>query len=145
MSTFHTTRELAAAPEALFDAIREPARLARWWGPAGFTNTFQVFEFQAGGAWRFTMHGPDGKDYVNEAAFLEIIPNALVKIQHLNLPHFELTLALEPSATGTRLGWVAEFEDHEFAERLREFLEGANEENLDRLELELRRGAASTV
>lgn len=120
-------------PEEVFAAISDPARLARWWGPAGFSNTFETFEFRAGGRWLFTMHGPDGKNYPNESRFLEIVPNALVRIQHTNLPHFELSLALAPEGAGTRLTWVAVFEDAEFAEKLRSFLETANAQNLDRL------------
>lgn len=120
-------------PEEVFAAISDPARLARWWGPAGFLNTFETFEFRAGGRWLFTMHGPDGKNYPNESRFLEIVPNALVRLQHTNLPHFELSLALAPEGAGTRLTWVAVFEDAEFAEKLRSFLETANAQNLDRL------------
>ena len=67
MSTFTTSRQLAAIPSAVFAAINDPVRLARWWGPAGFSNRFDVFEFQAGGKWFFTMIGPDGKVYPNEA------------------------------------------------------------------------------
>lgn len=124
---------MPARPEEVFAAISDPARLARWWGPAGFSNTFETFEFRAGGRWIFTMHGPDGKNYPNESRFLEIVPNALVRIQHTNLPHFELSLALAPEGAGTRLTWVAVFEDAEFAEKLRSFLETANAQNLDRL------------
>jgi hypothetical protein len=83
------------------------------------------------------MHGPDGTDYPNESEFLEIVPHALVRIKHVNLPHFELTMTLEPTTTGTRMSWLADFENDEFAEKLREFLEGANEQNLDRLTREV--------
>ena len=133
MSEFRHAREFPATPEAVFQAIEDPRRLARWWGPEGFTNTFETFEFRVGGAWRFTMHGPDGKDHLNEAAFLELDPPRRVRIQHLNPPVFELTLTLEPMPGGTRLTWVAVFENPEFAESLRGFLEAANEQNLDRL------------
>ncbi len=133
MSTFRHARDLPASPAEVFAAIQDGARLARWWGPEGFTNTFHTFDFRTGGAWRFTMHGPDGTDYPNESEFLDIIPNALVRIRHLNLPHFDLSMTLEPSATGTRLSWVGVFENQEFAESMRAFLEGANEQNLDRL------------
>jgi len=36
MSTFHHTREIPATVEDVFDAIANPARLTRWWGPEGF-------------------------------------------------------------------------------------------------------------
>lgn len=137
MSIFRTSREIRATPEAVFAAIQDPARLARWWGPEGFTNTFHTCEIRPGGAWRFTMHGPDGTDYPNESEFLEVVANSRLRIRHLNPPHFELTISLEASPAGTRLSWFAEFENREFAERMRSFLEGANEQNLDRLEIEV--------
>jgi len=53
------------------------------------------------------------------------------------LVSFDLSIRLEPCATGTLLTWEAVFEDHAFAEGLREFLTNANEKNLDRLALEV--------
>jgi uncharacterized protein YndB with AHSA1/START domain len=141
MSIFRTSRELPASPGSVFAAIEDPARLARWWGPAGFTNSFQTFEFREGGSWIFTMHGPDGADYPNQSEFLEIVPGSLVRIKHVNLPHFELTISLEPCAAGTRVSWFAVFENREFAENARGFLESANEQNLDRLAAEVGRDA----
>ena len=141
MSTLRTSREFTVKPEAVFAAIADPVRLARWWGPAGFTNTFHSFEFKPGGAWRFTMHGPDGKDYPNESTFLEIVPHSRVRIKHLDLPHFVLSITLAPSAAGTLLSWEQVFEDPAFAEKMRQFLAGANEQNLDRLAQEIGKGA----
>jgi uncharacterized protein YndB with AHSA1/START domain len=140
MSVFHHSREIPARPESVFAAIRDPVRLARWWGPEGFTNTFQTFEFRQGGSWLFTMHGPDGTDYPNQSEFLEIVPDSLVRIKHVNLPHFELSISLEPSATGTLVSWVGVFESREFAEKARRFLETANEQNLNRLTQEVATG-----
>lgn len=140
MSVFRTSRAFPAPPASVFDAIQDPARLARWWGPEGFTNTFHTFEFREGGSWIFTMHGPDGTDYPNQSEFLEIVPHALVRIRHLNQPHFELSMSLEPHAAGTLLSWVGVFENSEFAEKMRQFLETANEQNLDRLALEVGTG-----
>lgn len=137
MSEFRTTRMLKAPMGAVFDAIQNPERLARWWGPEGFRNTFHHFEFQPGGAWIFTMHGPDGTDYPNASEFLEIDPGTRIRIKHTNLPHFELTISLAPVGTGTLLTWVGIFEDQAFAEKARDFLEKANGQNLDRLAAEL--------
>jgi len=137
MSVFLHSREIAADPESVFSAIRDPVRLARWWGPDGFTNTFHTFEFREAGAWLFTMHGPDGVDYPNQSEFLEVVPNALVRIKHVNLPHFELSISLEPTINGTLVSWVGVFENQAFAEQRREFLERANEQNLDRLAFEV--------
>jgi Activator of Hsp90 ATPase homolog 1-like protein len=51
MSIFNTSRQIAATPEQIFAAIAAPERLAKWWGPAGFTNTFERCEFKPGGSW----------------------------------------------------------------------------------------------
>jgi uncharacterized protein YndB with AHSA1/START domain len=101
VSLFRTSRELPAAPEAVFAAFRDPARLARWWGPDGFTNTIHTFEFRAGGSWEFTMHGPDGHDYPNLSEFLEIVPDSMVRIRHISQPRFELSVSLEATPAGT--------------------------------------------
>lgn len=140
MSVFRHSREIPADPESVFAAIQDPVRLARWWGPDGFTNTFHTFEFRKGGSWTFTMHGPDGTDYPNQSEFLDIVPHSMVRIRHINLPHFELSIALEPHATGTLISWIGVFENHEFAENMRQFLETANEQNLNRLLLEVSTG-----
>lgn len=139
MSTFNHYREILASPEVVFDAFRDPVRLARWWGPDGFTNTFDTFEFRPGGRWLFTMHGPDGTHYPNQSEFLEIVPDSMIRIKHVNEPHFELAISLESVAAGTLVSWVGVFENPAFAEKLRQFLETANEQNLDRLALETER------
>jgi uncharacterized protein YndB with AHSA1/START domain len=139
MSAFRHTREIPAPPRSVYSAIQDPGRLARWWGPDGFTSTFQTFEFRQGGAWVFAMHGPDGTSYPNQSEFLEIVPDSRVRIRHLNLPHFDLTITLEPTDAGTLVTWVGVFDNPEFAEAMRAFLEGANEQNLDRLAQEVAR------
>jgi uncharacterized protein YndB with AHSA1/START domain len=137
MTTFSTTRQLAAPPAAVFAAMQDGERLARWWGPAGFTNRFDVFEFHAGGRWVFTMVGPDGTAYPNEAVFSRIEPGHQVVIQHVNQPLFQLTIRLAPSAGGTLLHWDQAFADAAVAQAVRHIVEPANEQNLDRLAAEL--------
>jgi uncharacterized protein YndB with AHSA1/START domain len=138
MTTFSTTRQFAAAPATVFAAIKDAERLARWWGPSGFSNRFEVFEFQAGGKWIFSMIGPDGTTYPNESVFSIIESDRQVVIQHVCPPHFQLTITLEPSATGTLLRWDQAFADANVAQAVRHIVEPANEQNLDRLSVELK-------
>ena len=141
MSVFITTREIAGTVEEVFGAISDPVRLAKWWGPAGFTNTFDVCEFKKGGRWSFVMHGPDGKNYPNESVFEEIEPNGKVVVRHVSEPKFQLTITLEPSTVGTLVGWSQAFENAELAEKIKHIVVPANEQNLDRLAEEVQRGA----
>lgn len=137
MTTFSTSREIPAKPEQVFAAISNPERLARWWGPAGFTNTFKICEFKKGGRWVFTMHGPDGANYPNESVFADIIAPQKVVIQHIVEPKFSLTIALASSAKGTMLSWAQAFESSEVAKQVEHIVVPSNEQNLDRLVAEV--------
>jgi uncharacterized protein YndB with AHSA1/START domain len=137
MTTFQTSREIAATAAEVFAAFSDAKRLARWWGPAGFTNTFSTCEFREGGAWSFVMHGPDGHGYPNESRFVEIKPVQRVVIQHVNAPRFVLTVNLAASATGTVVSWSQAFESAEVAAQVKHVVVPANEQNLDRLTAEV--------
>ena len=139
MTAFDTSREITATVEQVFAAIRDPERLARWWGPAGFTNTFKVCEFKNGGRWSFIMHGPDGSNYPNESVFAEIEPPGKVVVQHVSEPKFCLTIMLAATAAGTLVSWSQAFESSEAASRLERIVVPANEQNLDRLSVEVLR------
>jgi len=138
MTTFKTSRKIPATVDQVFAAF-QPERLVRWWGPAGFTNTFSLCEFKPGGRWSFTMHGPDGGNYPNEAVFAEIEAPRKVVIQHVSEPKFRLTITLEPSAEETVVFWAQAFENAEVARRLEPIVVPANQQNLERLSAEVLR------
>ncbi len=54
-----------------------------------------------------------------------------------------MSITLEAVAEGTLLTWVGVFENAAFAEQARDFLEKANEQNLDRLAVEIGTPATS--
>jgi uncharacterized protein YndB with AHSA1/START domain len=130
----HNERVLSASPQEIFAAFEQPDRLARWWGPKDFTNTFEQFEFTPGGHWVFVMHGPDGANYPSENIFREIQPHAKIVIEHVGKPWYRLTVTLTARGDQTHLVWHQEFESAEFAAKMRPICEPANEQNLDRLE-----------
>ncbi|WP_088278826.1 SRPBCC domain-containing protein [Ideonella sp. A 288] len=136
---------LEASPPAVFSAMSDPDRVARWWGPDGFTNTIHQFEFTPGGQWLLTMHGPDGKHYPNESRFTRIVADQIFEIEHLNGHHFFLTIELVPVDGGTEVRWQQTFDTAEHYQRIAEFVASANEQNLERLAAEVDRatGAAS--
>ena len=137
MATFGTSREIPATDEQIFAAFSHSERLARWWGPAGFTNTFNVCEFKKGGHWSFIMHGPDGRNYKNESVFQEIEHPSKIVIQHVSGPKYRLNIVLAPADAGTVVSWSQEFENSDFASRMQHILRPSNEQNLDRLSAEV--------
>lgn len=131
------SRRIAAGVSAVWAALSDPARVARWWGPAGFRNSIHEFAFTPGGRWRLTMHGPDGRDYPNESRFARIVPERLVEIEHLSGHHFLLTLELQAEGAATVVRWRQLFDTVDHYERIRSLVEVANEENLERLAAEV--------
>jgi uncharacterized protein YndB with AHSA1/START domain len=108
----------------VYAAFADPALLARWWGPAGFVNTFHEFDLRPGGRWRFDMRGPDGTVYANESVFVEVTPGERVVFRHVEPVHgfvMTMTFADEGGGGGTRVTWHMRF------------VEAGNEENFDRL------------
>lgn len=137
-------RLLTASPSEVFAAMSNPARVARWWGPTGFTNTIQQFEFKTDGKWLMTMHGPDGKDYPNESRFTRIVTDQVFEIEHLNNGHrFLLMLELVPMQRGTEVKWRQTFDTVEHYQRIAQFVASANEQNLDRLAAEVQSGKSA--
>lgn len=139
--TLRTSRILPFSPKDIYGAFASPDLLAAWWGPEGFTNTFDVFEFSVGGRWKFVMHAPDGKSYLNESFFEELVPDAKIVIHHDCPPNFKLTVQLSPVSEGTLLAWEQVFEDSGTAQAVKQRAGSANEQNIDRLTRVLREAA----
>ncbi len=69
---FTITRVYDASVQQVWDAWTDPAQVAQWWGPRGFTLTTHSKDLRPGGTWHYTMHGPDGIDYPNRTHYLEV-------------------------------------------------------------------------
>ncbi len=79
-----TTRLIAAPRELVWKVLTTPEHLKHFWGPDGFTNSFKTYDLRVGKEARFTMHGPDGKDWSNRFVFLTIDPPHLLRWNHDN-------------------------------------------------------------
>ena len=138
---FVHSRFIAAPPEQVFAALAQPERLARWWGPEGFSSTFETFELRPGGTWRFVLHGPDGTDYPNLNVFKAVEPPHRVEVDHVSDDHhFVLVISFERRDGGTLVGWEQTFDTAEHRQAIARWVEPANEQNLDRLQREVARG-----
>lgn len=136
---FVHARLIDAPRERVFRAFADPHHLARWWGPEGFSSSFEAFEFRPGGRWRFVMHGPDGTDYPNESVFLDIVAPERVVLEHLSEGHhFVMTITFTAQGDQTLVGWQQVFDTAAHRARIATFVQKANEQNLDRLAAEVR-------
>lgn len=128
------TRRLLPYPRGqVHAAFADPDCLAAWWGPDGFTNRFELFDFKPQGRWHFVMHGPDGAHYPNQSFFLETSLDRIV-IRHDCQPLFTLTVSLADQGGQTQLDWHQAFDDPQLAANIWHIIQPSNEQNLNRLE-----------
>ncbi len=135
---FLTVRLFPVTPAQIFDAW-SPERLARWWGPTGFSNEFEVCDLSPGGEWRFTMVGPDGARYPNLSRFQVVDPGGRVLLRHDCQPYFDSDFCFEATDGGTLVTWLGRFDSADTLRKIRGMIAEANEQNLDRLSAELAR------
>jgi uncharacterized protein YndB with AHSA1/START domain len=132
-----TTRVLNAPRSLVFQAWADPRHLANWWGPKGFRNTFNTFQFYPQGIWEFTMHGPNGVDYPNKSFFVEIVEPERIVFDHVSSHPFRLIASFEELGEKTKLVFRMVHPTVEESEKAKHYIVQANEENMDRLESEL--------
>ena len=137
------TRVLDAPRDLVWSAWTDPAQIPSWFGPEGFTTTVHDMDVRPGGTWRFTMHGPDGVDYVNVAVYEEVTEPERLAYRYgpdeEGHPGFVSTVTFDDEAGKTRITLRTVFESA--AERDRQIeeigaIDGGNQ-TLDRLERHL--------
>lgn len=134
------SRVINFSRDLIFRAWTDPYHLKNWWGPKGFTNTFSEFDLRPGGTWKFVMHGPDKGHFPNEVVFVKIEKPELIVLNHISSPQFQIVALFEEvSYNKTNLTFKMVFGTAEECEQIKAFAVDKNEENLDRLEMELGR------
>jgi uncharacterized protein YndB with AHSA1/START domain len=128
-----TTRILDASRDRVFRAWTDPDLLARWWGPEGFTNSFQEFDLRPGGQWNFVMQGPGGAHFQNESVFVEVVAPARIVFDHVSTPRFRVIVTFEEEGPRTRLRFCMRFGTVEECEVVKRFALEGNEQTFDRL------------
>ncbi|MBP9811989.1 SRPBCC domain-containing protein [Candidatus Gracilibacteria bacterium] len=132
-ATFTNTRILPFPKEKVLRAWTTSELLAAWWGPAGFSNEFEICNIVPLGDWVFTMIAPDGTRYANVSKWLEV-EDTHILLEHVVAPHFFLRADFEDLSESTKITWTMTFDTIEILESLKPIIAPANEENLDRLE-----------
>lgn len=132
--TIRSSRLFGASRKRLWTLFENPVDVAAWWGPSGFTNTFEKFEFHPGGDWRFTMRAPDGTEHPMNKKFVSIHEPERIVLDHIDPVHgFRMFMTFRDAPDGTMLDWIMVFDHAEEAAKVRAFVGPANEQNFDRL------------
>jgi uncharacterized protein YndB with AHSA1/START domain len=130
-------RIINASRETVYNAWTNPEHLINWWGPKGYTNTFKEFDLRPNGKWSFIMHGPDGENYNNECIFLKITPPELIIWNHVSNPKFQIVASIRELTGTTEVIFKMVFRTAEECDKMKLYMYGKNEENLDKLETEI--------
>jgi uncharacterized protein YndB with AHSA1/START domain len=135
-----SSRNINAPRELVYRAWSEPIHLKNWWGPKGFTNTFNEFDCRVGGKWSYIMHGPEKGNYVNECEFIKIEKPLLIAWKRFSKPIFQVVATFEEvSNDKTKIVFRMLFNSADECRKVKAFAVDKNEENFDRLEDELNR------
>lgn len=138
------TRLFNAPRELVWQVFTDPQHKTHWWGPRGFRTTTHSVELKSGGIWRYTMHGPDGRDYPNEMRFHEVLPQERLVYSHGtgddDYPHkFEVVTTFTTEGEKTRVTMRSLFQTAASRDHVvKEFgaIEGGNQ-TMDRFEEQL--------
>jgi uncharacterized protein YndB with AHSA1/START domain len=134
------SRTLNAPIALVWEVWTQAEHIANWWGPAGFTNTISAMDMRVGGEWNLTMHGPDGKNYINKSIFKEVILHKKIVYEHVSYPKLLATIEFEEQGDKTLITWHMLFESREeFIEvaKAHKVVEG-QKQNVEKLEAYLK-------
>lgn len=130
------SRLLNAPRQLVWEAWTNPAHIAQWWGPEGFTNTIHQMDVSAGGEWHFIMHGPDGTDYKNKVIYIEVVAPERIVYDHISTPKFRVWVHFEAQGEKTLLTMRSQFESAEALKKVIEVFKAdvGMKQNIDRMQ-----------
>ncbi|MEZ5331336.1 MAG: SRPBCC family protein [Thermoanaerobaculia bacterium] len=107
--TVRLHRVLRTTPDRVYRAFLEPAALAKWLPPYGFTCTVHDLDARVGGTYRmsFTNFGT-GSSHSFGGEYRELVPHETIRytdaFENPDLPgEMETTVTLKPVSCGTEL------------------------------------------
>lgn len=122
-------RFYSASVPAVWDAWSDPDQAKHWWGPRGFTLTTHSKDLRVGGRWHYTMHGPDGADYVNKTKYLEVEKHRKMVYDHggndERRPLFRVTVLFKALDGGTLMDMTMTLPTAEDAQQTKKFIRKA--------------------
>lgn len=126
----YITRVYDAPVKLVWDAWTDPKKVALWWGPRGFTLTTHSKDLRSGGHWSYTMHGPDGTDYINKTIYLEVEKHQRLVYDHGGSDDrpalFRVTVNFSETKGKTKMEMTMALATAEAAEQTRKFIKQAS-------------------
>jgi uncharacterized protein YndB with AHSA1/START domain len=71
--TVSIKRTFNAPIKLVWEAWTQPEHIASWWGPKGMNTKVIEHDFRVGGKWKYTMEMPDGKEFITDGIYTEIV------------------------------------------------------------------------
>jgi uncharacterized protein YndB with AHSA1/START domain len=100
------TRVFDAPAGLVFKAWTDPGRIARWWGPKGFTTPFCKVDLRKGGVFHYCMRSPEGRDYWGKGIYREIVEPE--RIVFTDVFSDEKGDTVQPASYGMSPDWPAQ-------------------------------------
>ncbi len=114
---FVLTRTFKAPRALVFEAWTDPRLMAKWWGPAVFTNPVCEMDVRVGGKYRIVMRSPAGKDFPLQGVYREVVPNERIVFTDNWEEHPDEFIAMLPKnpdgSTAKESINAVTFEDHD--------------------------------
>jgi len=113
-STIRLHRVLRTKPERVYKAFLDPAAMAKWLPPNGFTGTVHHMDAKVGGTYRMTFTNfTSGQSHSFGGKYLDLVPNERIRYEDRfddpNLPgQMQVTITLKGGALGTEIHIVQE-------------------------------------
>ncbi len=108
-NTVHLHRVLTAKPEKIYRAFLEPAALARWMPPNGFTGAVHHLDAKVGGTFKMSFTNFTTSTSMRFGGkYLELVPNERLRYTDAfddpNLPsEMDVTITLKQVSVGTEI------------------------------------------
>jgi uncharacterized protein YndB with AHSA1/START domain len=113
-NTVRLHRVLPCPPERVYRAFTDPAAMAKWLPPHGFTGTVHQMDAKVGGSWRMSFTNfTNGHSHSFGGKYLELVPGERLRYTSAfddpNLPgEMMTTVTLTAVSCGTEMNVVQE-------------------------------------
>ncbi|MFC3625809.1 SRPBCC family protein [Vogesella amnigena] len=113
-NTVRLHRVICAAPDKLYNAFLDPAAMAKWLPPHGFSGQVHSMDARVGGSYRMSFtHLSSGQQHHFGGEYLELVPGQRIcntdRFDDPNLPgEMRTTVTFTPVSCGTEVNIVQE-------------------------------------